>query len=143
VCYFDLQETQSLLARLSQPSAAALHNEYDNIQRLTSFLNSDPAESACFDQITPGQLSSTLQRWCVLAKPFLQVLVDQADQITRFPAAFSAVGMLLNALGNCLEVWVRRAAAAEEQTLMRQIARHAAGKCRQNVARYMFLALCL
>jgi hypothetical protein len=124
---YCLQETQALLARLSQPSAAALHKEYDNCQRLTAFLNSDPLTTQ-FDQLTASQLSSTLLRWCTLAQPILQVIINQADQLTKFPAAFSAVGVLLNALGMCLESWVRQQQQRQQQTLKQQIAQQTAGE---------------
>jgi hypothetical protein len=123
-----LQETQALLARLSQPSAATLHNEYDNCSRLTAFLNSNPL-TAHFDQLTASELSSTLQRWCSLSKPFLQVITNQADQLQKYPTAFSAVGMLLQSLGGCLENWVQHTTAEDQQQALKQrIAQHTAGE---------------
>uniref|UniRef100_A0A383W173 Uncharacterized protein n=1 Tax=Tetradesmus obliquus TaxID=3088 RepID=A0A383W173_TETOB len=120
------QATEALLARLSPPTAAALHSEYANCQRLTAWLNSDPL-TAHFDQLTASQRSGVLQRWCALAQPLLQVITHQADQIAKYPAAFSAVGVLLNALGQCLERWVWDTAAEQQQALKRQIAKHTAG----------------
>jgi hypothetical protein len=125
---YRLQETQALLARLSQPSAAALHKEYHNCQRLTAFLCSDPLTTQ-FDQLTASQLSSTLLRWCTLAQPILQVVINQADHLTNYPAAFNAVGVLLNALGMCLESWVRQTEQQQQQlALKQQIAQQTTGE---------------
>ncbi|WIA14562.1 hypothetical protein OEZ85_003079 [Tetradesmus obliquus] len=120
------QATEALLTRLSPPSAAALHSEYPNCQRLTSWLNSDPL-TAHFDQLPSSQRSGLLQRWCTLATPLLQVITHQADQIAKYPAAFSAVGVLLNALGQCLERWLLDTGAEQQQALKRRIAQHTAG----------------
>jgi hypothetical protein len=124
---YCLQETQALLARISQPSAAALHKEFDNRHRLTAFLNSDPLTTH-FDQLTASQLSSALLRWCTLAQPILQVLTNQPDQLKKFPAAFSVVGVLLHALGNCLESWVQQTGQQQQQALKQQIAQQTAGE---------------
>ncbi|KAF6256112.1 hypothetical protein COO60DRAFT_143736 [Scenedesmus sp. NREL 46B-D3] len=120
------QETQALLARLSQPSAAALRSEYANARRLAAFLNSDPSATH-FDQLPPGNLSSTLLRWCSLAAPFLQVLVSEADQVGAFPAACRAVSTLVTALGMCLESWLQQTATEGHAALRRRIAQHTAG----------------
>lgn len=126
---YCLQETQALLSRISPPSAAILHKEYDNINRISSFLNSEP-QGSHFDQIPGSQLSSTLLRWCALCKPLLQVIINEADHIVRkYPGGFSAVGVLLNALGMCLEGWVQQTAAADKrQALKQDIAQHTGGK---------------
>jgi hypothetical protein len=89
-------------------------------------LNIDPVNKQ-FDQIPASQLSSLLLRWCQLAKPFLQATVGQPEQLREFPAALSAVGVLLSALGGCLQSWVHSAAAGEQDARKRQIAQSTAG----------------
>ena len=69
-----------------------------------------------------------LLRWCSLAKPLLVVLTDPVAS-RRHPGSLSAVGMLLNGLGACLEAWVDAAPEKDAPTLQKQIAQHTAGRC--------------
>jgi hypothetical protein len=93
-----LQETQDLLGRLKNPTAAALAKEYPNINRLTRFneqLVRNPGSSGL-----PTDMGPTLmQRWCRLAKPLLHVVVQQHEEVMDLPGAVEGIGVLLKCWG--------------------------------------------
>jgi hypothetical protein len=128
-----MQETQALLQRLHQPTAALLAAEYDTISKVQGFLltvlPSSPTVTTL--PLPEKQYAALMQQWCSIAGPLLSVLADRGALKQHPMAAFSA-SRLLGMLASCLEAWTGPAAdKAAERAVQLQIAQHTAGDWRR------------